>query len=120
MSNRFLYHLIFLLLDHPGTLVHAYCIIYNKKKSGTSLVTIEFSRIKPVMKYRLKICRSFQAVVYLGGLTDRAICQDHPNDVEQENVKDIYKLAKRMLPSQLLIFASTSEIAEGFWFGSYE
>jgi nucleoside-diphosphate-sugar epimerase len=33
--------------------------------------------------------------------------------VEQENVCDVYELAKRMLPSQLLIFASTSDIAEG-------
>jgi nucleoside-diphosphate-sugar epimerase len=58
--------------------------------------------------------QKFQAVVYLGGLIDRKRCQDHPNVAERENVKDIYNLAKRMLPSQLLIFASTSEIAEGY------
>ncbi|CAF2983206.1 unnamed protein product, partial [Rotaria sp. Silwood2] len=56
----------------------------------------------------------FQVVIYLGGLTDRAKCQSHPNDAKRENVKDIYNLAKRMLASQLLIFASTSEIAEGY------
>ncbi|CAF4310104.1 unnamed protein product, partial [Rotaria sp. Silwood2] len=57
--------------------------------------------------------QNFQVVVYLGGLTDRTICLQHPNDAEHENVKDIYNLAERMLPSQLLVFASTSEIAEG-------
>ncbi|CAF3224030.1 unnamed protein product [Rotaria socialis] len=58
--------------------------------------------------------QKFQVVVYLAGLTDRDICRDHPNDTEYKNVKDIYDLAKRMLQSQLLIFASTSEIAAGF------
>ncbi|CAF1983641.1 unnamed protein product [Rotaria magnacalcarata] len=58
--------------------------------------------------------QTFQAVVYLGGLTDRSMCRDHPNYTDKENVKDIYNLAKRMLPSQLLIFTSTSEILEEF------
>ena len=57
--------------------------------------------------------QSFQAVIYLGGLTGRVMCRDRPADVEQENILDISNLAKRMLPSQLLIFASTSAIAEG-------
>ncbi|CAF1432613.1 unnamed protein product [Adineta steineri] len=58
--------------------------------------------------------QKFRVVVYLGGLSDRTLCRDRPNDANQENVNDIFNLAKRMLPSQLLIFASTSEIAEGY------
>ncbi|CAF2240115.1 unnamed protein product [Rotaria magnacalcarata] len=61
-----------------------------------------------------KDLQKFQVVIYLGGLTDRILCRDHPKDAEKENVKDIYDLAIRMLPSQILIFASTSEVAEGF------
>ena len=57
--------------------------------------------------------QSFQAVIYLGGLTGRVMCRDRPADIEQENIVDISTMAKRMLPSQLLIFASTSAIAEG-------
>jgi nucleoside-diphosphate-sugar epimerase/2-polyprenyl-3-methyl-5-hydroxy-6-metoxy-1,4-benzoquinol methylase len=57
--------------------------------------------------------RKFQVVIYLGGLTGRVMCQERPDAVKQENVDDIYNLAKRMLSSQLLIFASTSAIAEG-------
>ncbi len=57
--------------------------------------------------------QKFQVVIYLGGLTGRVMCEQNPNNVEQENIIDIYRLAKRMLPSQLLIFASTSAIAEG-------
>lgn len=57
--------------------------------------------------------QSFQAVIYLGGLTGRILCRDRQADVERENIVDISNLAKRMLPSQLLIFASTSAIAEG-------
>ncbi|UJR08072.1 hypothetical protein I4U23_012349 [Adineta vaga] len=57
--------------------------------------------------------QSFHVVIYLGGLTGRAACRDRPKDVEQENIGDIYALAKRMTSFQLLIFASTSAIAEG-------
>ena len=57
--------------------------------------------------------QSFDVVIYLGGLTCRVMCLNRPNDVQQENVDDIYKLATRMLHSQTLIFASTSAIAEG-------
>ena len=57
--------------------------------------------------------RSFHVVIYLGGLTGRVMCLNRPNDVQRENVDDIYKLATRMLHSQTLIFASTSAIAEG-------
>ena len=60
-----------------------------------------------------EILHSFEVVVYLGGLTGRAMCQDRLAEVDQENVDDIHKLAKRMLPSQLLIFASTSAVGEG-------
>ncbi|CAF4185206.1 unnamed protein product, partial [Adineta steineri] len=61
-----------------------------------------------------KDLQKFQVVVYLGGLTDHTTCQNHPDLAEQENVQDIYYLARRMLPSQLLIFASTAEVANGF------
>ena len=57
--------------------------------------------------------RSFHAIIYLGGLTGRVMCLNRPNDVQRENVDDISKLARRMLRSQTLIFASTSAIAEG-------
>ena len=55
----------------------------------------------------------FQTVIYLGGLTDRAMCQNRSIEIDQENINDIQILAKRMLSSQLLVFASTSAIAEG-------
>ena len=58
--------------------------------------------------------RKYHVVIYLGGLTSRVICQQHSfHDVEQENVRDIYQLANRMLSSQVLIFASTAAIVEG-------
>ena len=60
-----------------------------------------------------KILHSFEVVIYLGGLTGRTMCEDRSAEVDQENVNDIYNLAKRMLPSQLLIFASTSAVGEG-------
>jgi nucleoside-diphosphate-sugar epimerase len=57
--------------------------------------------------------RSFDAVVYLGGLTGRVACDKHPDDVQHENIDDIVHLARRMRASQTLIFASTSAVAEG-------
>ena len=60
-----------------------------------------------------RLLKKYDIVIYLGGLTGRVMCQQRPNDIEQENIGDIYQLARRMLPSQLLIFASTSAIAEG-------
>jgi nucleoside-diphosphate-sugar epimerase len=60
-----------------------------------------------------KDLHKFPVVIYLGGLTGRVACRDRPTDVERENIGDIFNLAKRMIPSQLLIFASTSAIAEG-------
>ena len=57
--------------------------------------------------------RQFGVVIYLGGLTGRVMCRDRPTEVQRENVDDISALAKRMLPDQLLIYASTSAIAEG-------
>jgi nucleoside-diphosphate-sugar epimerase/2-polyprenyl-3-methyl-5-hydroxy-6-metoxy-1,4-benzoquinol methylase len=57
--------------------------------------------------------RSFRAVIYLGGLTGRAVCDAFPEDVYVENVQDIIRLGLKMRKSQLLIFASTSAIAEG-------
>ncbi|CAF1464961.1 unnamed protein product [Adineta steineri] len=58
--------------------------------------------------------QKFQIVVYLAGLTDHTLCQNHPDAAEQENVQDIYDLAKRMLSYQLLIFASIAEVANSF------
>ena len=52
-------------------------------------------------------------IVYLGGYTGRAVCENFPTDVHTENVEDIVQLAKRMDRNQLLIFASTSAIVEG-------
>jgi len=59
------------------------------------------------------LLRSFDAVVYLGGLTGRKVCDTFPGDTERENVHDILNLARRMSSDQVLIFASTSAIAEG-------
>jgi nucleoside-diphosphate-sugar epimerase/SAM-dependent methyltransferase len=76
---------------------------------------VEFDRHVPgSASYEItaKDLHTFQVVIYLGGLTSHEACQKHPNDVERENVDDIYKLVKRMLPTQLLIFASTAAIAE--------
>lgn len=56
---------------------------------------------------------SFDAVVYLGGLSGRKQCDEQPAAVHQENVGDVWQVARRMRPSQLLVFASTSAIAEG-------
>ena len=82
------------------------------KKIGMLLVMIVFFQDKQVMKYQLKISK-FSSGNILRRITGRVMCRNRPNDVERENVDDIYKLAKRMLPSQILIFASTSAIAEG-------
>ena len=57
---------------------------------------------------------AYDAVVYLGGLTGRAACDRHTREQTlSENVDDPLALASRMGPSQLLVFASTSAIAEG-------
>ena len=58
----------------------------------------------------------FDTVIYLGGLTGRKMCLQRPGDIQKENIDDIVQLAKRMLSTQLLIFASTSAIAEGSGF----
>lgn len=56
----------------------------------------------------------FDVVVYLGGLTGRKECEMRTRDeVEEENVQDILRLANRMTENQFLVFASTSAIAEG-------
>ena len=58
--------------------------------------------------------QSFEAVVFLGGLTGRVACDTNPpSTVYRENVENVVALAKRMKPSQLLIFASTSAVGEG-------
>lgn len=57
---------------------------------------------------------TFDVVVYLGGLTGRVACVAHTTDeVAAENVHDPVALARRMSSRQLLVFASTSAIAEG-------
>jgi len=54
-------------------------------------------------------------VIYLGGFTGRVRCEAHSEEeVTQENVHDVVDFALRMKPSQLLLFASTSAIGEGF------
>lgn len=57
--------------------------------------------------------RMYRVIIYLGGLSDFVMCRNRLEDITRENVDDIYNLAKRMLPFQRLIFASTAEIAEG-------
>ena len=60
------------------------------------------------------VLHSFNAVIYLGGLTGRVACESAtPGIVEAENVADPTALARRMRPDQLLIFASTSALLEG-------
>ena len=81
--------------------------------------TIGYDRIFPGQasyEISMRDLASFQVVIYLGGLTGRAVCRDYPNEVDRENIDDIHRLAKRMLPSQLLMFASTSAITEGSGF----
>ncbi|CAF3624884.1 unnamed protein product [Rotaria socialis] len=85
-------------------------------RSIKSLAVVGYDRIFPgEASYEIQDqnLRRFHVVIYLGGLTGRAACRERSTDVEYENIGDIYALAKRMLPSQLLIFASTSAIAEG-------
>lgn len=89
-------------------------LVYLQKVSNWTVVG--YDRIYPGQaSYEIsnRDLQSFHVVVYLGGLTGRAMCDEHPREVEQENVQDIYNLAKRMLHSQVLIFASTSAITEG-------
>ena len=75
---------------------------YDRIFSGQASYEISSSKLQ-----------KFHVVIYLGGLTGRVMCRERSNEVERENVADIYNLAKRMLSSQLLIFASTSAITEG-------
>ncbi len=85
-------------------------------KGEKSWNVIGYDRIFPNQaSYQIptKVLQRFQVVIYLGGLTGRVMCRQRPKDVKRENIDDIKDLAKRMLPSQLLIFASTSAIAEG-------
>ena len=52
-------------------------------------------------------------VIFLGGLTGRESCDRNADRVVDENVDQVVSVARRMAPSQLLVFASTSAIAEG-------
>jgi len=56
----------------------------------------------------------YKTIIYLGGLTGRDDCNNNKDRVYSENVEDIVLLAKKMTPNQLLIFASTSAIMEGY------
>ena len=58
---------------------------------------------------------AFDVLIFLGGLTGRVACDTAQSaaKVHKENVEAPVNLAKRMRPHQLLIFASTSAIAEG-------
>ena len=59
--------------------------------------------------------RGFDAVVYLGGLSGRAACSAAGGAaaIAQANVEDVAALALRMLPSQLLLFASSAAVSVG-------
>ncbi|CAF1591447.1 unnamed protein product [Rotaria magnacalcarata] len=90
--------------------------LFDHLRKENSWNVIGFDRIFPGQaSYEISthILQSFEVVIYLGGMAGRAICQDHPAEVDRENIEDIYNLAKRMLPHQLLIFASTSAVGEG-------
>jgi nucleoside-diphosphate-sugar epimerase len=57
---------------------------------------------------------SFDVVLYLGGLSSRVGCSSADwDEVVNQNVNSIASLASRMHQAQLLIFASTSAIADG-------
>ncbi len=90
--------------------------LLHQLQANKNWTIIGYDRIFPKQaSYEISTAQlhNFQVVIYLGGLTGRLMCEQRPNDVEKENILDIYNLAKRMLSSQLLIFASTSAIAEG-------
>ena len=59
--------------------------------------------------------RAFDAVVYLGGLAGRSACSGAASAqaVAQANVEDVAALALRLLPSQLLLFASSAALSVG-------
>ena len=60
------------------------------------------------------VLASTRVVLYLGGLSSRDKCIAANGDhLIRENVNDVAALAPRMTASQLLIFASTSAIADG-------
>lgn len=74
---------------------------------------------RPVVKLSAKDIptaelQSYDTVVYLGGLTGRLLCDQHPNDTFVENVEDLANIALRMKHSQLLLFASTSSLTTGW------
>ena len=72
------------------------------------------THIKPSNSIPSHVLQSYETVVYLGGLTSRQACEGRAADlVQQENVGDILALTRRMHHKQLLLFASTSAIAEG-------
>jgi nucleoside-diphosphate-sugar epimerase/SAM-dependent methyltransferase len=58
--------------------------------------------------------RRFDVIIYLGGFSGRKECQARtPEEVDDANVQDVLRIAARMHADQLLLFASTSAIAEG-------
>jgi nucleoside-diphosphate-sugar epimerase/SAM-dependent methyltransferase len=59
------------------------------------------------------ILRSFDIIIYLGGLTGRIASLVSPSILEQENIYDPVNLARRMHKNQTLIYASTSAVTEG-------
>jgi nucleoside-diphosphate-sugar epimerase/2-polyprenyl-3-methyl-5-hydroxy-6-metoxy-1,4-benzoquinol methylase len=53
-------------------------------------------------------------IIYLGGYNGHAQCNDKTEeDVYNENVADIHLLAKKLTPTQTLIYASTAGVLEG-------
>ena len=94
--------------------------------SGFDVVGIDRDPVLPSLAWRERnirhmsssdiperLLRSFDTVVYLGGLTGRKVCDKFPGDTESENVQDVLTLAGRMTSDQVLIFASTAALAEG-------
>jgi nucleoside-diphosphate-sugar epimerase len=56
---------------------------------------------------------ALDVVFYFGGCSGRHICPQEKAVYRRENVEDIVRLARRMQPHQLLVFASTAALAEG-------
>ena len=59
--------------------------------------------------------QGYDVVIYLGGLSGRTACDGAANltAVGDANVEDVSALALRMLPSQLLLFASSAALSVG-------
>lgn len=60
------------------------------------------------------VIQDYDIIIYLAGLSTRVACIKNDKDVIfVENVEDIMAVGKKMLPTQLLIYASSASILEG-------